>query len=51
MNQIGAALERAAELAAGHHFLAGVAALLEVDAAQGFVVQHLGHEGIDHGSR
>jgi len=48
MGQVGAALERATELAARHHLLAGVAALLEVHATHRFVVQHLRHEGLDH---
>jgi hypothetical protein len=48
VHQVGPALERAAELAARHHLLAGVAALLEVHAAHRFVVEHLGHKGLDH---
>ncbi len=39
-----AALERAAVLAARHHLLARVAALLEIDAADQFQVHHLRHE-------
>ena len=47
VHRVGAALERAAVLAARHDFLARVAALLEVDAAQQLEVQHLRHELLD----
>ena len=49
VHQVGAALDRAAVLAARHHLLAGVAALLEVDAAHQFQVQHLRHELLGRG--
>jgi hypothetical protein len=49
MGQHCTALERAAELAARHHLLARVAALLEVHAADRLVVEHLRHEGLGHG--
>ena len=48
LHEVGAALQRAAELAARHDLLARVAALLEVHAADRFVVDHLRHEGLDH---
>ena len=40
------ALDLAAVFTAGHHFLAGVAAFLEVDAPHQFQVHHLRHEGL-----
>ncbi len=46
--QKGAALERAAKLAACHHFLARVATLFETDAADRFVIQHLRHKSVLH---
>ena len=44
----GAALECAAELAACHHLLAGVAAFLKVHPAHRLVVQHLRHKRFEH---
>ena len=46
-----APLDRAAVLAARHDLLARVAALLEVDAADQFEVDHLRHELLDRGRR
>ena len=49
MGQHGPALERAAELAAGHDLLPGVTTLLEIHATHGLVIEHLRHEGVGHG--
>ena len=46
MDQIGAALQGAPKLASRNHFLSRVATLLEIDATDRFVIQHLGHESI-----
>ena len=47
LEQEGAPLGRAAVLAARDDFLAGIAALLEVDAADELEVHHLRHEPVD----
>ena len=49
MDQVGAAFQGAAKLAAGHDFLAGVAAFFEVHAADRFIVEHLRHKCFVHG--
>ena len=49
MNQRQTPFECAAKLAAGDHFLAGVAAFFEIDAAHRFVIEHLRYEGFKHG--
>jgi hypothetical protein len=42
-------LRTAAELAARHDFLTGITTLLEVDATDRLVIEHLRHEGVDDG--
>ena len=50
MGDEGAALDDAAKLAAGHHFLPRVAAFVKVHAAHAFVIEHLRHESACRGA-